>query len=177
MSYGYPTPPPKQGMSTGAKVAVFGCGGIAAFALLMGGCAALVAVGSDTDTDTDSSSRKTDSVPKAPGTKSPKTSPKDTGNVKPPATEAEQFKGCVNKNGTATEKAAVKHVVKVTGTAERNDILDSADVYTDFTGGFGSSDSGSAKLIAAAFATCYESDNGLVTIYGEDGNMIANGEY
>jgi hypothetical protein len=42
MSYPYPQPqpqPPRQGMSTGAKIAAFGCGGLAIASLLfVGGC-------------------------------------------------------------------------------------------------------------------------------------------
>lgn len=42
MSYMHPTPPPKQGMSTGSKAALFGCGGLVVIgALLFGGCAVI----------------------------------------------------------------------------------------------------------------------------------------
>lgn len=92
-------------------------------------------------------------------------------------TQAEEFTACVTKTGTATEKKAVKHVTKVTGTDKRNDILDNAEVYTDFTGGLMGDNNGDAKLIATAFTSCYESDNGLVTVYGEDGKMIANAQF
>lgn len=173
--YGYPQQPaPKQGMGKGAKFAL-GCGGaVVAALILMGGCAALVA--SDGDDD---SMRKTDSPQTSQSTssKKPKDKPTDTGNVKPPASEAEQFKGCVNKNGSAAEKGAVSHVTKVTGTDDRNDIFDAPEVFTDFTGGFMSTDQGKAKLIASAFASCYESENGLVTVYGSDGEIIANGNF
>ncbi|MFC8243711.1 hypothetical protein [Streptomyces chartreusis] len=91
--------------------------------------------------------------------------------------QAEQFKACVAKSGTDSEKAAVGHVTKVTGTDKTNDILDAAEVFTDYKGGFLSENAGDAKLIASAFASCYESKNGLVTIYGSDGDMIANGNY
>ncbi|MBT1091783.1 hypothetical protein DMH26_30715 [Streptomyces sp. WAC 05379] len=91
--------------------------------------------------------------------------------------QAEQFKACVTKSGTDSEKAAVGHVTKVTGTDKTNDILDAAEVFTDYKGGFLSENAGDAKLIASAFASCYESKNGLVTIYGSDGDMIANGNY
>lgn len=91
--------------------------------------------------------------------------------------QAEQFKDCVAKSGTASEKAAVGHVTKVTGADKKNDILDSAEVFTDFKGGFLSGDAGDAKLIASAFASCYESENGLVTVYGSDGDIISNGKY
>ncbi|MFD9398211.1 hypothetical protein ACFWA4_05250 [Streptomyces sp. NPDC060011] len=91
--------------------------------------------------------------------------------------QAEQFQACVAKSGTPTEKAAVKHVTKVTGADKRNDILDSAEVWTDYTGGLMGSNAGDAKLIASAFTSCYESKNGLVTIYGKDGDLIANANY
>ncbi|MFE6622403.1 hypothetical protein [Streptomyces sp. NPDC057740] len=91
--------------------------------------------------------------------------------------QAEQFKDCVNKSGTGPEKAAVGHVTKVTGADKSNDILDAAEVFTDFKGGFMSENAGDAKLIASAFASCYESKNGLVTVYGSDGDMISNGNY
>ncbi|QOV38642.1 hypothetical protein IM697_09820 [Streptomyces ferrugineus] len=91
--------------------------------------------------------------------------------------QAEQFKECVAKSGTASEKEAVGHVTKVTGTDKSNDILDAAEVFTDFKGGLLSENQGDAKLIASAFASCYESKNGLVTVYGSDGDMISNGNY
>jgi hypothetical protein len=91
--------------------------------------------------------------------------------------QADQFKDCVAKSGTAPEKAAVGHVTKVTGADKNNDILDAAEVFTDFKGGFMSESAGDAKLIASAFASCYESKNGLVTVYGSDGDMISNGNY
>lgn len=97
--------------------------------------------------------------------------------TKAPVSEATTFRNCVAKNGSPGEKAAVQHVTKVTGTKDRNDILDAPDVYTDFTGGLMSKDQGKAKLIASAFASCYDSDNGLVTIYGADGEMMANGKF
>lgn len=92
-------------------------------------------------------------------------------------TQAEEFKDCVAKSGTASEKKAVGHVTKLTGADKSNGILDSAEVFTDYTGGFMSENSGDAKLIASAFASCYESENGLVTVYGSDGDMISNGKY
>ncbi|MGV9255331.1 hypothetical protein [Streptomyces sp. NPDC003697] len=91
--------------------------------------------------------------------------------------QAEQFQACVAKSGTPTEKAAVKHVTKVTGTDKRNDILDAAEVWTDYRGGLMSNNAGDAKLIASAFTSCYESKNGLVSIYGKDGDLIANANY
>ena len=93
------------------------------------------------------------------------------------ASQAEQFKAFVQKNGTPKEKGAVSHVTKVQGADEQNDILDAADVYTDFTGGIMGSGTGPAKLIASAFADWKQSDNGLVTVYDADGEIIGNGNF
>ncbi|TLS40371.1 hypothetical protein FE633_41910 [Streptomyces montanus] len=93
------------------------------------------------------------------------------------ASQADQFKAFVNKNGTAKEKDAVSHVTKVQGADEQNDILDAADVYTDFTGGLLGKGTGPAKLIASAFADWKHSENGLVTVYDADGEMLGNGNF
>ncbi|TPQ17126.1 hypothetical protein [Streptomyces sporangiiformans] len=93
------------------------------------------------------------------------------------ASQADQFKDFVNKNGTAKEKDAVSHVTKVQGADEQNDILDAADVYTDFTGGLLGKGTGPAKLIASAFADWKNSENGLVTVYDADGEMLGNGNF
>ncbi|MFJ8807298.1 hypothetical protein [Streptomyces sp. NPDC102490] len=93
------------------------------------------------------------------------------------ASQAEQFKAFVRKNGTPKEKDAVSHVTKVQGADEQNDILDAADVYTDFTGGIMGEGTGPAKLIASAFADWKDSENGLVTIYDADGELLGNGQF
>ncbi|NEB14628.1 hypothetical protein G3I32_38360 [Streptomyces coelicoflavus] len=93
------------------------------------------------------------------------------------ASQAEQFKAFVQKNGSPNEKDAVSHVTKVQGADEQNDILDAADVYTDFTGGFMGEGTGPAKLIASAFADWKDSENGLVTIYDADGELLGNGQF
>jgi hypothetical protein len=93
------------------------------------------------------------------------------------ASQAEQFKAFVQKNGTPQEKDAVAHITKVQGADEQNDILDAADVYTDFTGGIMGEGTGPAKLIASAFADWKQSDNGLVTVYDADGEIIGNGNF
>ncbi|MEU6336437.1 hypothetical protein ACPC27_05695 [Streptomyces cellulosae] len=93
------------------------------------------------------------------------------------ASQAEQFKAFVEENGTAQEKEAVAHVIKVQGADEQNDILDTADVYTDFTGGLMGEGSGPAKLIASAFADWKQSENGLVTVYDADGELLGNGQF
>ncbi|GGX12671.1 hypothetical protein [Streptomyces chryseus] len=91
--------------------------------------------------------------------------------------QADQFKAFVAKSGLAGEKQAVKHVTKVQGADEQNDILDTAEIHTDFSGGFMSPDHGKAKLIASAFADWKDSKNGLVSVHGKDGKLIANGNY
>ncbi|MFH8445569.1 hypothetical protein ACH4D3_30655 [Streptomyces sp. NPDC018026] len=93
------------------------------------------------------------------------------------ASQAERFKAFVQKNGTPKEKDAVSHVTKVQGADEQNDILDAADVYTDFTGGIMGSGTGPAKLVASAFADWKDSENGLVTIYDADGELLGNGQF
>ncbi|MEU1080337.1 hypothetical protein ABZ368_08815 [Streptomyces sp. NPDC005908] len=93
------------------------------------------------------------------------------------ASQAEQFKAFVKENGTAQEKEAVAHVTKVQGADDRNDIFDTADVYTDFTGGIMGEGTGPAKLIASAFADWKQSENGLVTVYDADGELLGNGQF
>ncbi len=63
------------------------------------------------------------------------------------------------------------------GAEEQNDILDTADVYTDFTGGIMGEGMGPAKLIASAFADWKQSENGLVTVYDADGELLGNGNF
>ncbi|WP_395573008.1 hypothetical protein [Streptomyces sp. BK79] len=93
------------------------------------------------------------------------------------ASQADQFKAFVKKNGTAAEQDAVSHVTKVQGAEEQNDILDAADVYTDFTGGIMGEGTGPANLIASAFADWKQSENGLVTVYDAEGELLGNGEF
>ena len=93
------------------------------------------------------------------------------------ASQAERFKAFVQKNGTPQEKDAVAHVTKVQGADEQNDILDAADIYTDFTGGIMGEGTGPAKLLTSAFADWKQSDNGLVTVYDADGEIIGNGNF
>ncbi|MFI9822971.1 hypothetical protein ACIHFC_21210 [Streptomyces sp. NPDC052013] len=93
------------------------------------------------------------------------------------ASQAEQFKAFVQKNGSPQEKKAVSHVTKVQGADEQNDILDAADVYTDFTGGLMGEGAAPAKLIASAFADWKQSENGLVTVYDANGELLGNGKF
>ncbi|MEY2241738.1 hypothetical protein AB8A21_02045 [Streptomyces sp. BF23-18] len=135
-------------------------GGIIIGVIAIGGCNAAMNNSGGTKTGTDSAE--------------PAAGAADNKNT---ASQAGEFTACVTKNGTPTEKAAVKHVTKVTGADKRNDILDSAEVYTDFTGGLAGPHSGEGKLIATAFTSCYESDNGLVTVYDKNGQMLSNAQF
>jgi hypothetical protein len=168
--YGYPPqpqPPKKRGF---AKVAGLGCAGVIALIVIVA-----IATGGGGDDSSDTSSKD-----KAVASDSKTKDDSGKGEAKekePEKTQAEQFKACVAKSGTDTEKAAVKHVTKVTGADKRNDILDSAEIFTDFTGGMMGPHQGEGKLIASAFTSCYESKNGLVTVYDKDGEMLANANY
>jgi len=144
-------------------------GGIIVGALVIGGCTAAM------NDDGGGTKTGTDGAKPAAGASSAAKGDADGAAVR--KTQVEEFTDCVDKTGTATEKAAVKHVTKVTGADKQNNILDSAEVFTDFTGGIVGPHQGEGKLIATAFTSCYESDNGLVTVYGEDGEMIANGKF
>lgn len=169
--YGYPPapqPPKKRGF---AKIAGLGCAGILAIIVI-----AAIATSGGGDDSSDTSNKD-----KAVAADSNAADDTATGEAKEePAeekTQAEQFQACVAKSGTDTEKAAVKHVTKVTGADKRNDILDAPEVFTDFTGGLVGPHAGEGKLIASAFTSCYESDNGLVTVYDKGGEILANANY
>ncbi|MEE1927581.1 hypothetical protein V1J52_05150 [Streptomyces sp. TRM 70351] len=178
--YPYAPPPPKK--NTG-KVIGFSCLGVVVAFIIIGVIGAAVSGG-----DGDNSSYEPDSPAAAAKDKpaggdesddkaKPEGGSEAKAEEKPELSQAAQFKACVADNGTETEKAAVKHVTKVTGTDERNDILDAAEVFTDYEGDMFSADSASGKLIASAFASCYESDNGLVTVYNTNGEILSNGNY
>lgn len=179
---GYGTPPPGWGApqpqppkkSPLGKILGFGCLGIVALFVLLAAVGA--ALGGDTSDDTSSKDKAvtTDAAPKAEDSASQEAAKEQPAEEK---SQAEQFKDCVTKSGTATEKAAIKHVTKVTGADKNNDILDTAEVFTDYSGGLLGEDASNGKLIASAFASCYESDNGLVTVYDKDGEILSNGNY
>ncbi|MFE3887073.1 hypothetical protein ACFXPQ_29920 [Streptomyces lydicus] len=180
----YAPPPPPKKRSAAAKMGI-GCGGAFGALVLIGVIAAAMG-GSDATTRADGPAKpgKTAAAPakeqakedaKAAGVK-----PKEKSKEKPeaaPASPADRFKAFVVKHGSANEKAAIGHVTKVQGAEEQNDILDSVDVYTDFTGGLLGPHQSEGKLIASAFADWKTSRNGLVTIYDAKGEMLANGNF
>ncbi len=165
--YGAPAPQPPKKRGVG-KIAGLGCAGILALFVI-----AAVATGGGGDGSGDTSNKdKAVAADGGPGDDSAEKA--GSAEEKP---QAEQFRECVAKNGTETEKAAAEHVTKVTGADKRNDILDAAEVFTDFRGGLMGPHQGEGKLIASAFTSCYESKNGLVTVYDKDGELLANANY
>ncbi|MGW3014244.1 hypothetical protein ACWC9R_36255 [Streptomyces sp. NPDC001219] len=185
-------PPPKK-MSTGAKVGI-GCGG-AFGALLLIGVIGVAVGGGDSGTQAgkpgtavaapaeEQAKGKAKETAEPAGAKPEKKSgakPKAEPKKKPkaaPQSSADRFKAFVGQHGSANEKAAIGHVTKVQGAEEQNDILDSVDVYTDFTGGMFGPHQSEGKLIASAFADWKDSENGLVTVYDAKGEMLSNGNF
>ncbi|MGW7073541.1 hypothetical protein ACWGII_41670 [Streptomyces sp. NPDC054855] len=147
----------------------FGCLGVVALFVVIAAIAA--ATGGDSKDST--SSDKAATTNDKPGSGDAKKDPpaEDKGS------QADQFKACVAKGGSSNEKAAAKHVTKVTGADKNNDVLDSAEVFTDFTGGLAGPHASDGKLIASAFGSCYDSENGLVTVYDKSGEILSNGNY
>jgi hypothetical protein len=166
--WGAPPPPPKK--SSAGKAIGIGCGGALVGLLLIGGCAALLTGEDDTgSSDTSVTADEPKDAPEEEASK--KAEPKKE------KSQAEVFKECVAKEGTPTEKDAVKHVTKVTGADEQNNILDAAEIWTDYTGDMFGPHQKDAKLITSAFASCYTSENGLVTVYSKDGEILGNGNF
>lgn len=112
-------------MGIKAKVAL----GVVAGIVVISACSAAT-----DDKGSNSSSDKGTSVSDTAGKKADKKTSKQP-EKKAAGSQADQFKAFVNKNGSAKEKAAVTHITKVQGADKQNDIMDTADIYTDFTGG------------------------------------------
>lgn len=141
--------------------------------------AALVVASAVANAGDDSSAAKP--VPTPSANTAPQAPAEDEGDSKPlpdpiEKTPLQEFQACVADGGTPTEKAAVKHVTKLSGMDDWNGILDNPKVWTDYTGGLFKHAS-DAELIASAFADCYKSDNGLVTIFDRDGHVAGNGRF
>jgi hypothetical protein len=151
---------------------------------IAGGIVALVVIGAASGGNDDTSKPKADK-PAVVQSETPKAAGKSKATSKPkaaPKSVKEQFAAYVTKHGTATEVAAVKHVTKVQGGDEINNILDTADVYTDYSGGMFGQHGNDGKLIASAFADWQKSrgkssDNGLVTVYDKDAETLSNGKF
>lgn len=153
-------------------------GGIIGFFVIVGIAAG---GGSSENSGTSKPADKPAVAPKAPGKGGDaKPAAKPAEKEQEPAadlSQADQFKAFVAKNGTPAEKAAVKHVTKVQGADKQNDMLDTADIHTDYAGGLMGPHSGEGKLLASAFADWKSSENGLVTVYDKDGQLLSNGNF
>ncbi|MGY5007334.1 hypothetical protein ACWCY6_04475 [Streptomyces sp. 900105755] len=166
---GYPQPPvpPKK-----RSVAKMGCLGVLAV-LVIGGIASVAGSGSD-----DSSAGAASSAASTGSSKGGRSSR----TTAPQKSTLDAFNAYVRKHESAKTREAATHVTKVQGADENNDILDTADIYTDYTGDMISADAGNAKLLASAFADFQSgrgkaSKNGLVTVYNADGDILSNGNY
>lgn len=185
--YGMYAPPPPKKMSTGAKLGI-GCGGAFGALVLLGIIGAALG-GGDSGTPAEKPAKA--AAAPAPERAKDKAAPAEAKPDKPekkrdkpeekpepaPKSPAGQFKAFVAKHGSPNEKAALGHVTKVQGADELNDILDSVDIYTDFTGGLMGPHQSEGKLIASAFADWKESKNGLVTVYDVKGEILSNGNF
>ncbi|MFE9644134.1 hypothetical protein ACFYO0_08330 [Streptomyces sp. NPDC006365] len=176
---GYPQPPSPQKQRPKAKLGCLGCGGILAAALVIGGIGAAVGSGSGDSSSSAASSAASADSPKGTGPSKATGSPKAAA---PQQSTVDAFKAYVKKHESAKTREAAAHVTKVQGADENNDILDTADIYTDYTGDMVSADAGNAKLLASAFADFQssrgkDSKNGLVTVYNADSDILSNGNY
>ncbi|MGA5294180.1 hypothetical protein [Streptomyces koyangensis] len=141
--------------------------------VVIGGLASL---GDDQAADTAKGGDTSNSAPASGGGKADKAEAEEA-QEKPKASQAEQFKAFVEENGTPKEKEAASHVTKIQGADKQNNLLDTADIYTDYTGGVMGEGLGPAKLLTSAFADWKQSKNGLVTVYDADGELLGNGEF
>jgi len=183
---GAPIPPQRKSW-TGRHTALAIIGGLFGFLFLL-----VVIIGVVASGDSDPSSTASDTVATSPSDASDAKPAKEAGTepdapakeaTEKPApkkkelTQADEFKAFIAEHGTPAEKAAAKHIVKVQGADSDNGILDAADVYTDYAGGLMGPHQGDGKLLASAFADWKDSDNGLVTVYDKDGELLSNGNY
>ncbi|MGY1435562.1 hypothetical protein [Streptomyces reniochalinae] len=154
--------------------------------MTLGVVAGLIVVGafagSGQDDDAGSKDKAADTTSVAPAENAEKGDTKDDTKAEKadnpkPASQADQFKAHIAKNGTAPQQEASKHITSVTGADKRNDIMDAAEIHTDYSGGLTGPHSGDGKLLATAFASWKHSDNGLVTVYDASGEILSNGNY
>ncbi|MFF2994598.1 hypothetical protein ACFVTC_08450 [Streptomyces sp. NPDC057950] len=174
-----PRPPGKRGVG---RVAVLGSLGALGLAVIIGIAGSAGGGGADGDDDGDSGASSSSSVHNEAKNEARNEARNDSRDGSGagdagPGSQAADFRSCVAKNGTATEKAAVRHITRVTGADERHNILDAPEVFTDFSGGISGPHRGEGELIASAFSSCYESDNGLVTVHDRTGEILAHGNF
>ncbi|MFD6274808.1 hypothetical protein ACFWFI_04400 [Streptomyces sp. NPDC060209] len=184
---GGPVPPQRSWFARHTVLTVLGSVFAFFFVLIIIGIAVGDPAPSNTSSDTVSTtaSKTADAKPAEKNSTKP-AAPAEEKETKKPApkpapekelTQADKFKAFINENGTPAEKAAAEHIIKVQGAEEENDIFDTADVYTDYAGGLMGPHQGDGKLLASAFADWKDSENGLVTIYDKDGELLSNGNY
>ncbi|MEU9123470.1 hypothetical protein AB0C96_26970 [Streptomyces sp. NPDC048506] len=172
---GYPQPPVPPKKRSKAKL---GCLAVLAV-IVIGGIASVAGAGSDDSSAGAETSAASTGSSKSSGSSKGAGSSKD---VTPQQSTVDAFKAYVKKHESAKTREAAAHVTKVQGADKKNDILDTADIYTDYTGDLVSADAGNAKLLASAFADFQSSrgkasKNGLVTVYNADGDILSNGNY
>jgi len=133
---------------------------------------AVASAGADTKPSVSTPSPQPNAAPSAPAKKTEG----DTNPMPELKTELDKFLWCSAHNKSSKEEqAAVKHATKVQ--VNKHVAADMAKVYTDFSGGMFGPHQGEAELIVTSFADCYDSDNGLVTVYDKDGHVMGNGNY
>jgi hypothetical protein len=182
---GYPQPFPPQKKRSRAKLGCLGCGGLLVAAIVIGGIGAAVGSGSGESSSGSANSAASTGSSKATGSSKTGGSSRTTGSsktAKPRQSTVDAFKAYVKKHESAKTREAAAHVTKVQGADKNNDIMDTADIHTDYTGDLISADAGNAKLLASAFADFQAgrgkaSKNGLVTVYNADGEILSNGNY
>jgi hypothetical protein len=178
---GFPQPPVPPKKRSKAKL---GCLGVLAV-IVIGGIASAVGSGSDDSSAGAAPSAASTGSSKGTGSSESRGPSKGTGSSKaaaPQQSTVDAFKAYVKKHESAKTREAAAHVTKVQGADKNNDIIDTADIYTDYTGDLVSADAGNAKLLASAFADFQAgrgkaSKNGLVTVYNADGDILSNGNY
>lgn len=172
--WGAPQPPPPPKKSSTGKIVGFSCLGIVVLFILIGAIGAAVSGDSDTTDTSNKPAPAPSSVASAPAEKPAEEPPADKPKEQ---SQAEQFKAFVEKNGTEAEKKAAQHVTRVQGADKQNDLLDTAEIHTDYTGGLLGPHGGDGKLLASVFAEWKDSENGLVTVYDSEGEILANGNF
>ncbi|PRH76323.1 hypothetical protein C6N75_26260 [Streptomyces solincola] len=163
----------------------FGCLGAIAALVVIGGIGAAVGGSGDTAAKPPAAGEVPAKVKKDDSEKSVKQEGQQGQPAKADAKPAEQpkktqgaeFQEFIRTNGTSAEKQAADHVVRVQGADEQNNVLDSAEIHTDYTGGLLGPHAKDGKLLASIFAEWKQSENGLVTVYDAGGEILSNGNF
>ncbi|NGO71829.1 hypothetical protein G5C65_26465 [Streptomyces sp. SB3404] len=165
-------------MSLGAKIGI-GVGVLVALGVI----GAIAGEGAGEGDDSTESKPTASEQPKEPAAKSEKPAdekPSDASATSAAAEKkapADEFKAFIKENGTPQQQEAAQHITRVQGADDQNDVLDSAEIHTDYTGGMTGPHSGDGKLLASAFADWRDSKNGLVTVYDSSGEILSNGKF